>query len=84
MKLLIDPSGAIRCLYGEAVDLAALGRLRVKRASHVEPDAHGRWTADLRPVGGPLLGPFTLRSEALAAEQRWLEQNWLILREASE
>ena len=78
MLLLITPCGAIRCLYEEAVDLTALGNLRVERASHVEPDAHGRWTADLSPVGGPLLGPFALRSEALAAEQRWLEQNWLI------
>ena len=84
MKLVIDPSGAIRCLYAEAVDLAALGSLRVERASHVEPDAHGRWTADLSPVGGPLLGPFALRSEALAAEQQWLEQNWLIPSEGPE
>jgi hypothetical protein len=26
---------------------------------------------------GPRLGPFALRSEALAAEQHWLEANWL-------
>ena len=78
MQLVVQPTGQVRCLYGEAVDLAALGTLHVQRASHVEPDAHGRWTADLRHVDGPLLGPFTLRSEALAAEQRWLEQNWLI------
>ena len=78
MLLLITPCGAIRCLYEEAVDLAALGNLRVERASHVEPDARGRWTADLSPMGGPLLGPFALRSEALVAEQRWLEENWLI------
>ena len=78
MQLVIQPSGQVRCLYGETVDLAALGTLHVQRASHVEPDAHGRWTADLRPVDGPLLGPFMLRSEALAAEQQWLEQNWLI------
>jgi hypothetical protein len=83
MQLVVHPTGQVRCLYGEAVDLAALGRLRVKRASHVEPDAHGRWIADLCPVDGPLLGPFTLRSEALAAEQRWLEQHWLIPGEGS-
>ncbi len=83
MQLVVQRTGQVRCLYGEAIDLAALGRLRVERASHVEPDAHGRWTADLRPVDGPLLGPFTLRSEALAAEQRWLEQNWLIPSEGS-
>ena len=84
MELVIDPSGAIRCVYDEAIDLAALGKLRVARASHVEPDAHGRWTADLRPVDGPLLGPFMLRSEALASEQQWLEQNWLTPSEGSE
>jgi hypothetical protein len=78
VELVIDPSGAIRCVYDEAIDLAALGKLQVARASHVEPDAHGRWIADLSPVGGPVLGPFTLRSESLAAEQQWLEQNWLI------
>ncbi len=77
MHLIIDTAGTVRCVYDETVDLAAMGNLHVKRASHVEPDAHGRWTADLSPVGGPLLGPFTLRSEALAAVQQWLEQNWL-------
>ena len=41
----------------------------ITRASHVEPDAEGRWLADLTPVAGPVLGPFDLRSEALAAEQ---------------
>lgn len=45
----------------------------VKRASHVEP-AGGAWTADMGPVGGPVLGPFTLRADALAAEQDWLRQ----------
>ena len=77
MELIIKPSGDVRCLYGEAVDLAALGTLHVQRASHVEPNGRGQWSADLRPVGGPTLGPFTLRSEALTAEQRWLEENWL-------
>ena len=77
MEMIVKPGGDIRCVYDETVDLAAVGNLHVKRASHVEPDAHGRWTADLEPVDGPTLGPFTLRSEALAAEQRWLEQHWL-------
>ena len=30
-----------------------------------------------RPLHGPTLGPFPHRSEALAAEQAWLETNWL-------
>lgn len=73
MLLRIDPGGAITCLYSEAIDLPALGALRIRRASHVEPDEHGSWWADLAPVGGPHLGPFALRSEALQAEQAWLE-----------
>ena len=41
-----------------------------RRASHVEPDADGRWWADLSPVAGPRLGPFEVRSAALDAEPR--------------
>ena len=32
----------------------ALGQLTIRRASHVEPDEWGRWTADLTPIAGPL------------------------------
>ena len=34
-----------------AVDLAALGVLSIRRASHVEPDEEGRWWVDLGPAG---------------------------------
>jgi hypothetical protein len=78
MDLVIDPQGGIRCLYGEAIDLAALGTLSVIRASHVEPDAASQWWADLTPVAGPRLGPFLRRSQALDAERNWLAQHWLI------
>ncbi|MEQ8788717.1 MAG: hypothetical protein RIC55_20570 [Pirellulaceae bacterium] len=77
MQILISPDGTLRCLYDETLDLHGLGQLTITRASHVEPDESGRWRADLAPVGGPLLGPFTLRSEALAAELAWLEDHWL-------
>ena len=76
MDLVVDPSGRVRCVYDEAIDLAAIGPLSIARASHVEPDATGRWVADLAPVGGPALGPFAVRSEALAAERAWLEAHW--------
>lgn len=75
MELIIGAGGAVRCLYGEAIDLAALGRLAVDRASHVEPDAEGRWKADLAPVDGPVLEPYERRSDALAAEAAWLSQH---------
>ena len=73
MQLVVAPDGSIRCLYEEFLDLASLGALTISRASHVEPDLHGQWLADLSPVRGPVLGPFLRRSEALLAEQRWLE-----------
>ena len=77
MNLIIEPGGSVRGIYGEALDLAALGTLKIARASHVEPGSDGRWFADLSPVGGPVLGPFVKRSEALDAEVSWLEENWL-------
>lgn len=78
MQLLLLPSGEIRCVYGEAVDLAAFGQVTIRRASHVEPDAHGQWLVDLGPVQGPLLGPFASRSQALATEAEWLAAHWLL------
>jgi hypothetical protein len=70
MTLLISPTGEITTIYQEVLDLAALGVMRIERASHVEPDAEGRWWAEV--IDGPKLGPFALRSEALAAEVAWL------------
>jgi hypothetical protein len=78
MKLVVEPDGRVLCVYGEEIDLGQLGILAIRRVSHVEPDASGHWTADLSPVGGPVLGPYSSRSEALAAESWWLEEHWLV------
>jgi hypothetical protein len=77
VQLVITPGGVTRCIYSELIDLTALGSPTISRASHVEPDQYGSWLVDLSPVKGPMLGPFTVRSEALAAEHAWLETNWL-------
>jgi hypothetical protein len=72
MELVVDAGGSVRCIYGEELDLRALGKLQITRASHVEPDAEGDWWADMGPSGGPVLGPYGSRSEALGAERGWL------------
>ena len=77
MQLLIEPSGNCRCVYSEAIDVRQIGETSIRRGSHVEPTSDGRWTADLSPVNGPSLGPFSTRSEALDAEVEWLLENWL-------
>ena len=75
MILIVDPGGAVRCLYDEAIDLSFFGALSIHRASHVEPDQQGQWWADLAPTCGPKLGPFVRRSAALEAERRWLDEH---------
>ena len=77
MQIVVSYDGTVRFIYDETVDLSPLGKLSIERASHVEPTASGQWQADLSPVGGPLLGPFVKRSDALAAELSWLQEHWL-------
>jgi len=73
MFVWIRPDGTLHLVYGVAVrGLLALGRAAIRRASHVEPTPEGRWTADLGPMAGPVLGPFDTRAAALEAEQMWL------------
>ena len=77
MQLIIDNQGDTRCIYDEAIPLHRLGQIKIRRGSHVEPTQTGKWIADMKPVDGPILGPFNIRSQALAAERRWLEKHWL-------
>jgi hypothetical protein len=81
-KLVIDNAGTITLIYAD--DLSAImgeGKVTITRASHVEPvdefDCFKGWAADLSPVGGPVLGPFKSRAEALAAEVEYLEREVL-------
>ena len=80
VALTFGSSGAMTFVYEDAESVLgadvslvlSLGAFTTKRASHVEPELHGTWTADMRPMDGPILGPFTLRREALKAEREWL------------
>lgn len=70
--IVVDAGGGVKAIYSEELQLGVLGSVSIRRASHVEPDPQGRWWADLSPVGGPKLGPFDLRSQALTEETIWL------------
>lgn len=72
--LAFDSAGSLTFIYDDAlVGLLEEGESVVRRASHVEPASGGGWIADMGPVeAGVTLGPFRLRSEALAAERQWL------------
>jgi hypothetical protein len=77
MLLVINRCGNIRCLYNEAIEVQDLGQLLIRRASYVEPDTHGEWHVDFKPLNGPQLGPYRSRQSALQAEESWLETHWL-------
>lgn len=74
MEMQIRVQGdQIRFIYNDELQgLMTQGQAVTRRASHVEPDGAG-WTADMSPVGGPKLGPFTTRGEALQEEVAWLK-----------
>ena len=78
--ILIDSDGSIQAIHTDEIAEVFAGEdVTVRRASHVEPWAKRKargtallWGADLRPCGGPILGPFPTRLAALAAEVTWL------------
>ena len=73
--IVIRADGAAVFVHDDSLAAAMrpVGPQKVRRASHVEPDGNGGWTADMSPVGGPVLGPFATRKAALLAEHEWLE-----------
>ena len=78
MRLWFNRQGTVQCIYSESIDLSALGSMALRRASYVEPNNEAQWTADLRLTGGPVLRTFSeRRSEALMAEEQWLESLFL-------
>ena len=78
MILVVTATGSIAFVHSDDLaDLADLGTAETRRASHVEPSLDGGWSADMGPVGGPVLldhgHPFRLRRDALAAERAYLD-----------
>lgn len=76
-RLKIKPGGTVEFVHDDKLTsvMKPLGTVEIRRASHVEPTTDGEWTADMSPSGGPTLGPFPTRTEALAAERQWLRDN---------
>jgi len=79
LHIVIETDGTLRAIYSDALApvLALCSEKTIARASHVEPNADGKWEANLAPVGGPILGPFDRRQDALDAEVAWLEAHYL-------
>jgi hypothetical protein len=74
MRVIVK-NGMMRYVYSDNLaSLTKQGNSTTKRVSHVEP-CDGGWQADLSPVDGPTLGPFSLRIDALKAEIEWLREN---------
>lgn len=75
MIILVD-GAKIQTLYNEEFELTDIGRVELKRASHVDP-IENKWYVDLSPVDGPIWGGFKKRSQALKAEVEWIESKLL-------
>lgn len=77
-EIIVAPNGMLRFIYDDDIAsmLQDVEALSIARASHVEPlPDGGGWTADMKPVGGPILGPYATRSEALVEEVNWLNEH---------
>jgi hypothetical protein len=70
IKLQLTPSGCIRMLWDDAIDLKQFGPVEVSRASHVEFDNEtGLWYVQSAKTLKVLKDDFTTRVKALAWEK---------------
>lgn len=88
VEIIIGPGGSARHLTTRAANRLACnigpvcGRIRASRVETaadlgIETSSPHQFFAELAPVGGPCLGPFDEREDAVAAEQDWLCQHGL-------
>lgn len=52
------------------------GKVKVKRASNVEPTEDGKWQANMSPIGGEKLEKKDKRKDALKEEVEYLENRF--------
>ena len=53
IEIVVSPSGIVRMIFDDQLDVRPIGDVSIARGSHVEPTLDARWTADLSPVDGP-------------------------------
>jgi len=71
--LTFAASGEGHCLYTEAIELAAIGRLTLRRATTIEfHETSQQW--EVRNAGDALLHTHSSREECLAWEHRHFNQ----------
>ena len=69
LAIRIDATGTGHCLYSEAIDLTAIGRLEMRRASTIEFNTKTqKW--EVRSPAGKRLFSNTSRAVCLAWEQQ--------------
>lgn len=72
IKLEITSKGGIQMLHDDAVDLSEFGKVKVKRASHVEySNTKQRWYVQSAKTRKMLRDDFNTRAEALAWEKQY-------------
>jgi hypothetical protein len=85
LELVVSRGGNVRAIYSDALAETLsefCDEAQITRVSHVEPTPSGKWIADMSPavlllgieVDNPILGPFSLRGQALDAEIEWLRE----------
>ncbi len=60
---------------GNELSTEALRWLMRREISPSLPASANKWWADMLPVGGPVLGPWATREDALEAEESWLHEH---------
>ena len=72
-SIIVTPTGTVECLYTEAIDLAKLGDLSVKRATDIAfDDASQLWV--VRDTGGREQYRHASREACLTWERDYLDQ----------
>lgn len=68
MNITFEPTGVVRCLYTEEIDLRSIGHMKIERNTSVEFDEHSQEWLVKAEAGGELLFRHASRNECLIWE----------------